>query len=157
MVRVLAGRFALKASKACGAESPASRAWPMIYDGGARYGCGADAAVSGHSQVIRDLGAAFAIPMGLYGLIDRKASGPSPKLNDAATPRRLHTSFENGPTSRRPMCVDGAGASKTSHNGYLEEFRISLDETTVGRVELKCTGVRQDFGTHPASLCAKRI
>ena len=84
-------------------------------------------------QVIRDWVLRFNTD-GPNGLIDRKASGPSPKLDDA-TPRACTPRRERA--DPRPMAwCDGA---KDLAQWILEEFRISLDETTVGR-ELKALG-----------------
>ena len=100
-----------KAAKDAG-QSRRLLALAEIYDGGAR----SDAArMSGVGlQVIRDWVLRLNVD-GPDGLIDRKASGPAPKLDDAHA-ARLHTSSRTG-RSRRPMAWC-AGASKTSHNGY---------------------------------------
>ncbi len=104
-----------------------------IYDGGER----SDAArMSGVGlQVIRDWVLRFNAD-GPEGLIDRKASGPSPKLNDGQR-RALAQLVENGPIPATHGVV--RWRLKDLAQWILEEFRISLDETTVGR-ELKALG-----------------
>ena len=104
-----------------------------IYDGGMR----SDAArMSGVGlQVIRDWVLRFN-GSGPNGLIDRKASGPSPKLSDAQR-RALAQLVENGPIPATHGVV--RWRLKDLAQWILEEFRISLDETTVSR-ELKALG-----------------
>ncbi len=63
------------------------------------------------------------------GLIDRKASGPSPKLNNEQR-RALARVVENGPIPATHGVV--RWRLKDLAQWVLEEFRISLDETTVG-------------------------
>ena len=137
-----------KSSKDAG-QSRRLLALAGIYDGGAR----SDAArMSGVGlQVIRDWVLRFNTD-GPNGLIDRKASGPSPKLDDAQR-RALAHLVENGPIPathgvvrwlpQRPRTMDIRGIphfAGRDHRGPGAEG----------------TGVRQDFGA-PASLCAKRI
>ena len=121
-----------KSSKDAG-QSRRLLALAGIYDGGAR----SDAArMSGVGlQVIRDWVLRFNTD-GPNGLIDRKASGPSPKLDDAQR-RALAHLVENGPIPATHGVV--RWRLKDLAQWILEEFRISLDETTVGR-ELKALG-----------------
>ncbi len=104
-----------------------------IYDGGTR----SDAArMNGVGlQVIRDWVLRFNAA-GPNGLIDRKASGPSSKLNDKQR-RSLARIVESGPIP----AVHGVvrWRLKDLVEWIWEEFRIALDETTVGR-ELKALG-----------------
>ncbi len=104
-----------------------------IYDGGTR----SDAArMSGVGlQVIRDWVLRFNCA-GTDGLIDRKASGPSSKLNDTQR-RALARIVENGPIPATHGVV--RWRLKDLVEWIWEEFRIALDETTVGR-ELKVLG-----------------
>ena len=104
-----------------------------IYDGGTRS---AAARMSGVGlQVIRDWVLRFNFA-GPDGLIDRKASGPSPKLNDAQRQALAHL-VESGPVPAIHGVV--RWRLKDLAQWICEEFRISLDETTVGR-ELKALG-----------------
>ncbi len=104
-----------------------------IYDGDAR----SDAArMSGVGlQVIRDWGLRFNAD-GPDGLMDRKASGPAPKLNDAQRQALAHL-VENGPIPATHGVV--RWRLKDLAQWVLGEFRISLDGTTVSR-ELKALG-----------------
>ncbi len=104
-----------------------------IYDGGTR----SDAArMSGVGlQVIRDWVVRFNTD-GPNGLIDRKASGPSPKLNNEQR-RALARVVENGPIPAIHGVV--RWRLKDLAQWIWEEFRIALDETTVGR-EVKALG-----------------
>ena len=104
-----------------------------IYDGGTR----SDAArMSGVGlQVIRDWVLRFNAD-GPDGLIDRKAPGPAPKLNDEQR-RALARVVENGPVPAIHGVV--RWRLKDLAQWIWEEFRISLDETTVGR-QLKALG-----------------
>ncbi len=104
-----------------------------IYDGGER----SDAARIGDVglQTIRDWVLRFNAS-GPQGLIDVKASGKQPKLNDDQR-QALRGIVESGPIPAihgvvRWRCKDLA-------QWIFEEFRNSLDETTVGR-ELKALG-----------------
>jgi transposase len=122
-----------KAAKDAG-QSRRCLALAEIYDGGAR----SDAArMSGVGlQVIRDWVLRFNAD-GPDGLIDRKASGPAPKLNDAQRQALAHL-VENGPIPATHGVV--RWRLKDLAQWVLEEFRISLDETTVSR-ELKALGL----------------
>jgi transposase len=104
-----------------------------IFDGGTR----SDAArMSGVGlQVIRDWVLRFNAA-GPNGLIDRKASGPSPKLNDEQR-RALARIVESGPIPAIHGVV--RWRLKDLAEWIWEEFRITLDETTVGR-EVKALG-----------------
>ncbi len=120
-----------------------------IYDGGAR----SDAArMSGVGlQVIRDWVLRFNAD-GPNGLIDRKASGPSPKLNDAQRRALAHLGRERadpGDPWRGALAPQGP---RTMGIGGVPHL-AGRDHRESGA---EGTGVRQDFGT-PASLCAKRI
>ncbi len=104
-----------------------------IYDGGTRT----DAArMSGVGlQVIRDWVLRLNTA-GPNGLIDRKASGPLSKLNDAQR-RALARIVESGPIPAIYGVV--RWRLKDLVEWIWEEFHIALDETTVGR-ELKALG-----------------
>ena len=107
-----------------------------IYDGGSR----SDAARIGGVglQIIRDWVVRFN-DEGPEGLIDRKAPGPSPKLNQAQR-RALAKIVDAGPIP----AVHGVvrWRLKDLAQWLFEEFGVSLDETTVGR-ELKAMGFRK--------------
>ena len=107
-----------------------------IYDGGAR----SDAARIGGVglQVIRDWVLRFNAD-GPQGLIDRKAPGPLPKLNDDQR-EALARLVEAGPIP----AIHGVVRWRLRDLAHWiwEEFHISLDETTVGR-ELKALGFRK--------------
>ena len=104
-----------------------------IYDGGMR----SDAARIGGVglQTIRDWVLCFNAD-GPQGLIDVKAPGKPPKLNDEQR-QALREIVEGGPIP----AVHGVVRWRLKDLGQwiFEEFRISLDETTVGR-ELKALG-----------------
>ncbi len=121
-----------KAAKDAG-QSRRLLALAEIYDGGTR----SDAArMSGVGlQVIRDWVLRFNAA-GPDGLIDRKASGPTPKLDDAQR-QALARVVENGPIPATHGVV--RWRLKDLVQWIWEEFRIALDETTVGR-ELKALG-----------------
>ena len=124
-----------KASKDA-AQSRRLVALAEIYDGGTRSD---GARVGGVGlQVIRDWVLRFNAD-GPNGLIDRKASGPSPKLSREQC-RALAKIVEDGPIP----AVHGVvrWRLKDLTQWIWEEFRISLDETTVGR-ELKALGFRK--------------
>ncbi len=108
----------------------------VIYDGGAR----SDAARIGGVglQVIRDWVLRINVD-GPQGLIDRKAPGPLPKLNDDQR-EALARLVETGPIPATHGVVRWR-LTDLAH-WIWEEFRISLDETTVGR-ELKALGFRK--------------
>ncbi len=121
-----------KATKDAG-QSRRLLALAEIYDGGAR----SDAARIGGVglQVIRDWVLRFNAG-GANELIDRKAPGQPPKLNDAQR-QALARIVENGPVPATHGVV--RWRLKDLAQWILEEFRISLDETTVGR-EMKALG-----------------
>lgn len=107
-----------------------------IYDGGSRS---AAAKVGGVGlQIVRDWVVRFNAE-GPAGLVDRKAPGKVPKLNDAQR-RALAEMVERGPIP----AVDGVvrWRLKDLVEWIFENFGISLDETTVGR-ELKAMGFRK--------------
>ena len=124
-----------KASKDAG-QSRRLLALAEIYDGGAR----SDAARIGGVglQVIRDWVLRFNAE-GPGGLIDRKAPGNPPKLNDGQR-RALARIVESGPIPAIHGVV--RWRLKDLVAWIREEYRISLDETTVGR-ELKALGFRR--------------
>ena len=107
-----------------------------IYDGGSR----SDAARIGGVtlQSIRDWVLRFNAH-GPDGLIDQKAPGPKPKLDDAQR-LALKEVVEQGPVPS----VHGVVRWRLIDlvQWLYEEFAISLDETTVGR-ELKAMGYRK--------------
>ena len=121
-----------KASKDAG-QSRRLLALAEIYDGGAR----SDAArISGVGlQIIRDWVLRFNAD-GPNGLIDRKAPGPLSKLNTEQR-RALARVVESGPIPAIHSVV--RWRLKDLAQWIWEEFRLSLDETTVGR-ELKALG-----------------
>jgi transposase len=121
-----------KATKDAG-QSRRCLALADIYDGGARSDAARIGAVG--LQVIRDWVLRFNTA-GPNGLIDRKASGPSPKLNNAQR-RALARLVESGPIPAIHGVV--RWRLKDLAEWIWEEFRITLDETTVGR-ELKALG-----------------
>ncbi len=125
-------RHLAKATKDAG-QSRRLLALAEIYDGGAR----SDAARVGGVglQVIRDWVLRFNVD-GPNGLIDRKAPGQPAKLDDAQR-QALAQLVENGPIPATHGVV--RWRLKDLAQWILEEFRISLDETTVGR-ELKALG-----------------
>lgn len=105
----------------------------VIYDGGRR---GEAAAVGGVGlQVIRDWVLRFNAT-GPDGLIERKAPGASPKLNDEQR-RALAEMVERGPNPEIHGLV--RWRLKDLALWIFEEFGITLDETTVSR-ELKALG-----------------
>jgi transposase len=121
-----------KAAKDAG-QSRRCLALAEIYDGGARSDV---ARMSGVGlQVIRDWVLRFNAA-GPAGLIDCKASGPSPKLSDAQR-RALARIVKSGPIPAIHGVV--RWRLKDLVEWIWEEFRIALDETTVGR-ELKVLG-----------------
>jgi len=121
-----------KATKDAG-QSRRLLALAEIYDGGAR----SDAARIGGVglQVIRDWVLRFNAG-GANELIDRKAPGQPPKLDDGQR-QALARLVEDGPIPAAHGVV--RWRLKDLAQWILEEFRISLDETTVGR-ELKALG-----------------
>lgn len=124
-------RFA-KATKDA-AQSRRLLALAEIYDGGARSDAARIGAVG--LQVIRDWVLRFNAD-GPNGLIDRKACGPPSKLNNAQR-QALARLVEDGPIP----AVHGVVRWRLKDLALWiwEDFRVSLDETTVGR-ELKALG-----------------
>ena len=121
-----------KASKDAG-QSRRLLALAEIYDGGRRSD---GARIGGVGlQVIRDWVLRFN-GEGPNGLIDRKAPGIAPKLNDAQR-RALAEIVEQGPIPAIHRVV--RWRLKDLAQWIWDEFRTSLDETTVGR-ELKAMG-----------------
>ncbi len=121
-----------KASKDAG-QSRRLLALAEIYDGGRRT----DAARIGDVglQIIRDWVLRFNME-GPAGLIDRKAPGRSPKLDDAQR-QALAEMVAQGPIPAIHGVV--RWRLKDLAQWIWEEFRISVDKTTVGR-ELKALG-----------------
>ncbi|MBE7158236.1 MAG: IS630 family transposase [Rhodospirillales bacterium] len=107
-----------------------------IYDGGLR----SDAArVGGVTlQIVRDWVVRFNAE-GLPGLIDRKAAGRTPKLNDAQR-QALAAMVEQGPDPAVHGVVRWRLADLAQW--LWEEYRVSLNEDTVGR-ELRKLGYRK--------------
>ena len=124
-----------KATKDSG-QSRRLLALAEVYDGGMR----SDAARIGGVglQVIRDWVLRFNAD-GPNGLIDRKAAGNSPKLNDSQR-QALVRVVESGPIPAIHNVV--RWRLRDLAQWIWEEFRIALDETTVGR-ELKALGFRK--------------
>ncbi len=108
----------------------------VIYEGGSRSEAAALGGVG--LQIIRDWVLRFNAE-GPEGLIDRKPPGASPKLNDAQR-RALCAIVESGPIPAIHGVV--RWRRKDLALWIFEEFRISLDETTVGR-ELRALGFRK--------------
>ena len=104
-----------------------------IYDGGSRSVAARIGAVG--LQVIRDWVLRFNAD-GPKGLIDCKASGPRPKLNDKQR-RALAAMVDQGPIPAIHAVV--RWRLKDLAQWIWEEFRISVDKTTVSR-ELKALG-----------------
>lgn len=125
-------RLSAKATKNA-AQARRLLALAEIYDGGSR----SDAARIGGVtlQIIRDWVMRFNA-RGLDGLINGKAPGNRPKLNDAQR-QALVDVVERGPIP----AIDGVvrWRRKDLVRWIFEEFRIEIDETTVGR-ELKALG-----------------
>jgi len=106
----------------------------VIYDGGLR---GAAAAVGGVGlQTLRDWVLRFNAE-GPDGLIDRKACGPLPKLNDPQR-RALDEIVESGPMPAIHGVV--RWRLKDLAQWLRETFGVSVDESTVSR-ELKALGL----------------
>ncbi len=118
------------------AQSRRLLALAEIYDDGTR----SDAARIGGVglQVIRDWVLRFNAD-GPVGLIDRKAPGQPPKLDDARR-RALSAIVESGPIPAIHGVV--RWRLKDLAQWIWEEFGISLDESTVSR-ELKALGFRK--------------
>ena len=124
-----------KASKDAG-QSRRLLALGVIYDGGKRT----DAARIGDVglQVIRDWVLRFNAK-GPDGLIDGKATGKPPKLNDEQR-QALSRIVEDGPIPAIHGVV--RWRRKDLALWIFEEFRISLEESSVGR-ELRALGFRK--------------
>ena len=124
-----------KSSKDAG-QSRRLVALAEIYDGGKR----GDAARIGDVglQVVRDWVLRFNAE-GPDGLIDGKATGKPPKLNDEQR-QALARIVESGPIPAVHEVV--RWRRKDLALWIFEKFRISLDETTVGR-ELRALGFRK--------------
>ena len=107
-----------------------------IYDGGSRT----DAARTGGVtlQIVRDWVLRFNA-LGPDGLRDRKAPGPTPKLNTDQR-RALVSMVESGPIPAIHGVV--RWRLKDLAQWIFAEFRISLSETTLSR-ELKALGFRK--------------
>lgn len=125
-------RLLAKSSKDAG-QSRRLLALAAIYDGGKRL----DAARIGSVglQVVRDWVLRFNAK-GPDGLIDGKATGQPAKLNDGQR-QALARLVESGPIPSIHGVV--RWRRKDLAQWIFEEFRISVDETTVGR-ELKALG-----------------
>ena len=125
-------RLLAKSSKDAG-QSGRLLALAAIYDGGKRL----DAARIGSVglQGVRDWVLRFNAK-GPDGLIDGKATGQPPKLNDGQR-QALARLVESGPIPSIHGVV--RWRRKDLAQWIFEEFRISVDETTVGR-ELKALG-----------------
>jgi transposase len=108
----------------------------VIYDGGKRV----DAASLGGVglQVIRDWVLRFNAA-GPTGLVDRKAPGQAPKLNEAQR-AALARLVEDGPIPAVHRVV--RWRLKDLAQWLFEEFGVMLDETTVGRT-LRAMGYRK--------------
>ncbi|MFK0167161.1 IS630 family transposase [Rhizobium sp. NPDC090279] len=104
-----------------------------IYDGGSRSDAARIGAVT--LQIVRDWVVRFNT-RGLEGLINGKAPGGKAKLN-AAQRKALAQMVESGPIPAIHGVV--RWRRKDLAQWIFQEFRISLDETTVGR-ELKALG-----------------
>jgi transposase len=105
----------------------------VVYDGGKRSDAAEAAGVT--LQIVRDWVLRFN-DEGPEGLIDRRPPGATPKLNDAQR-RALCEIVESGPIP----AVHGVvrWRLKDLVQWLWEEFRVSLDESTVSR-ELKALG-----------------
>lgn len=124
-----------KASKDAG-QSRRLLALAEIYDGGRRT----DAARTGGVglQVVRDWVLRFNAS-GPDGLVDGKSTGQPTKLDDAQR-QALSRIVEDGPVPAIHGVV--RWRLKDLVQWVWEEYRISLDETTVGR-ELRALGFRK--------------
>ena len=105
----------------------------VIYDGGRRREAARTGGVG--LQVVRDWVLCFNAE-GPVGLIDRKAPGGTPKLNEAQS-HALAARVDAGPDLARDGVV--RWRLKDLARWIGDEFQISLDETTVSR-ELKAMG-----------------
>ncbi len=109
-----------------------------IYDGGSRT----DAARIGGVtlQIVRSEGRVLRLnALGPDGLIDRKAPGPMPKLNEDQR-RALAAMVDSGPIPAIPGVV--RWRLKDLAQWLFEEYRVSLSVTSVSR-ELKALGFRK--------------
>ena len=107
-----------------------------IYDGAPRSQAARLGGVT--LQIVRDWVIRFNA-LGPDGLLDRKAPGPSCKLNDEHR-RALASLVDNGPIPAVHGLV--RWRLKDLAQWLWEEFRISLSETTVSR-ELRAMGFRK--------------
>ena len=141
-----------KASRDAG-QSRRLLALAVIYDGGRRTEAARTGAVG--LQTVRDWVLAFNAG-GPAGLVDGKAPGQPPKLSDAQR-RALAEAVEQGPDPERDGVV--RWRRKDLATWLHARFRISLDETTVGR-ELRKLGFRKmsarprHYAQDPAALDA---
>ena len=124
-----------KASKDAG-QSRRLLALAEIYDGGRRTEAARIGTVG--LQVVRDW-FSVSTPRGRDGLIDGKATGKPAKLNDRQR-QALARLVESGPIPAIHGVV--RWRRKDLAHWIFEEFRISVDETTVGR-ELRALGFRK--------------
>ena len=124
-----------KASKDAG-QSRRLLALAEIYDGGRRTAAARIGTVG--LQVVRDWVLRFNAK-GPDGLIDGKATGKPAKLNDRQR-QALARLVESGPIPAIHGVV--RWRRKDLAHWIFEEFRISVDETTVGR-ELRALGFRK--------------
>ena len=108
----------------------------LIYDGGSR----SDAARLGNVtlQIVRDWVLRFNAN-GPAGLVDGKAPGPRPRLNDAQR-SALTKAIERGPTPY----LDGVVRWRLCDlaQWLWEEFRVSVSEQTLSR-EVRALGYRK--------------
>jgi putative transposase len=107
-----------------------------IYDGGTRSQAARIGGVT--LQIVRDWVVRFN-SLGPDGLLNRKAPGPKPKLNEDQR-RALAALVESGPIPAIHGVV--RWRLKDLAQRLWEEFRISLSETTLSR-ELKALGFRK--------------
>ena len=119
-----------------------------IYDGGTRTNAARIGGVG--LQTIRDWVLAFNAN-GPVGLIDGKAPGNASKLNEEQR-QALARIVESGPIP----AIHGVVRWRLRDLAWwvFEEFRISLDETTVSR-EVRKLGFRK-LTARPSALCAER-
>ena len=132
------GRGVRKLARATKDAAQARRllALAEIYDGAMRREAGRIGGVG--LQIVRDWVIRFNAH-GPDGLIDRKAPGPTPRLNENQR-RALAALVESGPIP----AVHGVVRWRLMDlaQWIWEEFRIGLSETTVSR-ELKALGFRK--------------
>ncbi len=116
-----------------GAQSRRLLALAVIYDGGRRREAARTGGVG--LQVVRDWVVRFNA-QGPVGLLDRKAPGPRPKLDDAQR-RALSDLVEQGPI----VAIHGVVRWRLIDlaQWLWEEYHISMDQSTVSR-ELKALG-----------------